>query len=437
MSTLVLWSYIYKAAAFAGLLLQVYFVTHGYLSYPTSSSLHFLNIFDRIRPFDPAINRLPSLAVCTRYTDVMDLTTLSQLMNMTFSRSEDWGDIQMIESMVTIADIFNLTPHVSEALRSCYYRTADGMQFKLRHQPECGNDTFQVKKFYVFEHVCYSFQIVKAQEYRLSDLPGALTYPSLLFGVGMSSKFRGAAKILISVHYDNYPDISISYGHRFTRLSDFKSMIPIVGGIAVMYQRIQYEVLPAPYDTRCNNDFVWCKYYCWKVFQKQSHKISYHAIITKPIRMKQATRADLMDSGFRKNLSHRLNYCNDKCTMPCSYDFAVTTPQFYQPVESRRMRSAAFGVYIENQMQPAIKVQAYAKLHLLEYFIFMGSSIGAWLGIDIGSFQNSIFKLSRSRHGTRKRVRQRNRARPLTQPAPVHRRHTLAPLAKHAAGSRT
>ena len=405
------WSILYNTIVLLGFLAEVYLLSYAYLMYETSSSLQ-LELSDKIVDNNGENNKIPSLAICSRYTDIMNLTALGKKVGQHLERSNEEADIERIESLVSIADIFEFTPNVSAAMHACFYRSKDGMQLNLEYQPQCSTE-FTIKKFYVFEHVCYTFKLDKKQEYPLSDLPKALTYPNFLLGIILTSKFKGMNLMILSIHYGEYPDISIAGGHRFHRLEDFKAMIPRYESIGVMYQRIGSSLLPAPYDTRCNHDFFSCTDSCWNLFQNQTlKKIRYDGIIRAPNSMRHITRTDLMDAEIRQLLSQRSDYCQEKCSTRCTYNYAITNPQFYTPANlSHKYSNMRFQVYIQNQELPAVRVVAYPSFDFMAYIIFIGSGIGTWLGVDLFSLEQKILKFIRNRKRIQRRGRKKNRIR--------------------------
>lgn len=205
--------HLFKVICFFGCCVQLIQIIGSYLEYATVTNVNLEYPYI----IEPSIAHL-----CFRYTDLIDIKKLQQKSGKKIPKGSlpkyDQADKNSeIHSMVTIADIFHLTPPESELIEACEIRkTNESKVCECENRTECYK-YLDVSKYFMQEFICYDVHHKEKLEYlfELSSTEVALT------GVGytllLRKEFRGVRVFQPIVTLRNKPTISRSYSAYFNR----------------------------------------------------------------------------------------------------------------------------------------------------------------------------------------------------------------------------
>ena len=125
---------------FVGCMWQISSISKIYFKYETSTELK-LSI--------PGELPAPDLSVCFRYSDIFNVSRFN--VNRTgdkLSESQNEDAIKQIQSVVTIADIFEYTPPTDLVIVKCRVRLPDEYRYREFNVSQC-RESFKIYNFYV------------------------------------------------------------------------------------------------------------------------------------------------------------------------------------------------------------------------------------------------------------------------------------------------
>ena len=147
-SSLDICSRLYTLACFIGFLVHSVNFSISFFEYQTSTSM-IIEIRQTIKT--------PDVAFCSRWTDIIDRSNASAY-SLNSKRSNDPDIIDEDMSVLTLNQIFQLTPTINETIDYCHYRRNDTNEAILKNGLDC-LEFFTVQKFYMQEFMlCLLFQ---------------------------------------------------------------------------------------------------------------------------------------------------------------------------------------------------------------------------------------------------------------------------------------
>lgn len=385
---------------------HIYIISSSYFRYATITSFSTRDGKEQ----ETINNMVPNLALCMRYTDILDYDRLHRLTGKRFSRSEAFPKRAHIQSQLTLRQLFDLTPAADSTLSACYYRSDDGFLFDLHYRSVC-QQIFSIERFYVNQFMCYLFRPDSRFDFPLSIAKKTLLSPSLYYGVRLSNLFWGMDFFIASVFYNDYPFVSLHYAPGMRRMEVFAASIPYYRAATFTYYWIQNELLPVPYDTACMNTQA-CSDDCWDRMESMIDRVSYFRIVPENkydhMDRQHVNYNDLMNGTKRNMIASEMKRCRSLCSGSwCSYSYTVTELQ-----ASRRahLPNESMSVYVQSERMPGVFAIAMPKIDLMAFLIYLSSCLEIWLGahlLTISRLYKRLEKRIRRRLKENKRKRRR------------------------------
>jgi hypothetical protein len=375
-----------------GFMMQVVTISESYFTYD-------VRIVNEISfPFKLPI---PGLSVCFRYGDIFDYDLFEEKYpeaNITYEQGleDDFADLSNI---VTIEDLFEMTPNDEELYVSCSMRKPASFFLEDWEGDNCSK-IFQVSKFYILNYICYRFNFTEEYDKRelsFEHIAFTLDVPGLIYEISLNeTAFANADFLRIVIHAsDFYPSDSIGFAPTLRRIIDKTTGKGKYNYFYIDFYGIDLKRLPSPYKTHCrkygDNEAMdnqrACHFQCLTNGTKTEYKkVMFNDIAMFPIPMGHMTEQLYKQNQtleFMKNLDDR---CSETCKeLSCYESLKITTPKKV-PTEPKGLD---FRVNSPKHMY--YKTEYLPKLDFMDYFVYISSSFGIWFGISI--FQINPFPL--------------------------------------------
>ena len=152
---------LYDVTAFILMSLNIAYLTMEYMQYRVDTDS---------APYFPVVLDTPKVSIC------FDLIELIQLKNETI----DW---QILNSHLTMDQVFSLMPPVDKMIESCVDRsyTLDSM-IQVNYSNECVG-LLQLMRYKMQGYVCYRFEIIEPAKYSYHTIINSLYRPRELYGM--------------------------------------------------------------------------------------------------------------------------------------------------------------------------------------------------------------------------------------------------------------
>lgn len=377
----------------------------------------------------------PGVTACFRYTDLLDFDRINSELkpNDKFSPwTYSWsaGPIRHYQKTLTIAQVFNYTPPVEEAVDGCRVRTPRSYELIESNYSYC-SEIFRVKKFFVLEYICYKYQLfldkVQVEEeekqekdssqvpfpidptsdpeeddedktknvnFTFLELTNTPAAPGLIFSISFSkeSRFNMEKYSKFMVHTaDTFPYKAVGLSPVIDKSGNSLSERSLT------YFKLTKKLLPAPFLTNCfdyrsnklpssstiaNHKQMYqsrsdCHQSCVKRrIMNRIQKIPFSSIETKHRNMTPLGYEDVLNQTILNELIDSYQSCQSDCIRPDCDE--VTT---FTRVSSTDQNHLEMVLNVQNE--PSIGVQYQPVLSFPEYFTYFLSCFGTWFGISV------------------------------------------------------
>ena len=218
-----------------GFLYQVFHLTNQYFKYPMSTAI-VIQVEQKIQ--------MPALSACFYYPPLL---SHRHPIFRYFRRIKEL-EILDTEPVLTLANIFDMTPDVNGLLAKCYYRVPKSYG---RYAENC-HKFFNLSKYFMSQYICYRFTPSHGRDklYNLNDLRNALLNPGMFFQVVLNDIMTtNASNIRLSLFDANgYPKSRFSAVVMTTKRLKSKSAL---NHFFLSYFKVRNDLLPAPYASNC------------------------------------------------------------------------------------------------------------------------------------------------------------------------------------------
>ena len=389
----------FKLLCFTGFLYQVLQISIAYFAFKTNTKivLHLNNKF---------IN--PSIILCIRYTDIIDRTNYQKYgihPKYNYNATEMFDDM----SNLTIKDIFDLTPDSSEIILGCQYRDKQYHQLvtKPYSRSDC-NSLFQTIKYQEGAFICYQFR-TKIADSNFNCMKALLSFYNYndLYTISLNQQLllSNAIKLIWFV-----PDGMNSYVVSMTDISrrfyafKIRYAHDLVNSSKENYFRIFGDYfsitrLEKPYDTQCTWNSNEAEEACHRkcnidAFAKYGYFPSTEYSLT-PEPLKHLEVSKIVNKTTLQNLKATTKSCHKNCKRkPCDDWYSVTVVDSFAFLYNNTITIAS-----GCSKRPAVIIKHLPRVTLMEFVMYVSSSLGIWFGISILSINpfNSRRKCVRKR----------------------------------------
>ena len=356
-------AYLFRVSLLPVLSWQLFNVVHHYFLFQTTSKFTYI--------LDPPVH-IPTLGFCFKYNDILEIHGVEPT-------EENYHKLFLARD----STLFNMTPKqlldsnaaTDELIDGCYLRhwKSRFKWFHYRNGSQCLQH-FSVEKFFSNNKLCYKMQIRKwREETYQSDIKLLLTNPNIIYAIILSSKVHLPEKLYV---FTKFFDTSLSFEFPVrVYTSDMQNNI-----ISLSNQVYVFSMLPAPYDTYC--DEAWgrekCLEACTSKALSRYNRISYGSTENRTLDMRFLSYSDLLNDSVNEMWRRAEVLCDKKCWQSsCRVILTTTFVQNRFPVKGLRN---IFAVGLPSHPIVRMKAVPVMKSYQLVYEILCCFSF--WLGLS-------------------------------------------------------
>lgn len=241
----------------------------------------------------------------------------------------------------------------------------------------------------------------------------SLYWERTLYEIRYSNLLSNATVVRPTLSSSSYPYFGRIYSQGYIKQNTGIAM-------TVGCQNIEHIFLGYPYDK-----FV-CSSYGeehFKCYDKCLSNLTMKYLDRKPFFDFHTNRNDdsklisfpmLQNVTIQKLLVEWNNYCGTRCPMfPCQFDFCITIGHMNARVNDHHGNSRGSLIRVESDPYPIVTTMAVPNISILDFFIFILSSLGSWFGLVIISCNPASFvcnlysKIKAKTQGMRTKKRRR------------------------------
>lgn len=381
-----LWSFFFKIVCVIGFVFQVFEVLQSYFRYETTSKMS-MGVDDELP--------VPSLAVCFRWTDILDRSQYEKY-NLSKVRPVGLAGVTREENLLKVGQIFHLTPKANETIKQCKYREHDSYDFIPVNGIKC-YEHFQVKKFLMQTLMCYTIVPKKINIYRMTRVAQAINYIGLVWEVFLDTKLDVADDITAIIYFEirnSLPLYSRNYGTTTRRYSDPLKYILSYNVFYISHEWHRIFLKPPPYDTNCDEGEgrFSCMRSCLKGRLLSVNRVPFTEItlqeeVDEIGHLFSVTSNDLRNPKIKKCLYESESVCEKKCKqLPCFQFFTKTS----MTTSYERRYNLTARVRATSPHLPTTDVITIPTSSLGHLIIYICTCFGTWFGLSVLSLDPAI-----------------------------------------------
>lgn len=394
-----------------GALLQMYQILNNYLKYEMMSEVNFFKE-DFVRP--------PAFSICFSYVELIDFSGLNT--NDTQIDVDFWNNITSnkerevisdhLQQQLTIKQIFDRTPNLTDLLINGWVRRANSY--------EVNYDNFEDMKSVKYvkdDLVCYAISHAGQNGSSRSDnfhlRSHHITYgqePGTQMMVTLDrSKVNHVSKAVAYLHpFDQLPRGDADFPFNYISNEEAKLFTKASSYIGLTYQKININLLPAPYGSGCHNyshrnpgQFGWtldekkrvtfeseyhCIHYCLRYRTlKFFNETSFTSTFGDALDIQIMTKHSIYQSMEKEVNFDRIF---DSCQNSCSGKSCVKSIFMPALVAVRESDEVTFMIYDMAGLETTATFKP--KILLVELLVQVLSVSGVWLGVSCVDFVSTF-----------------------------------------------
>ena len=320
----------------------------------------------------PQFMELMALSLCSPYPDLINYNVLNKTKNLiSKTRNERHQEIQ---KLLTIKEIFDLTPDSRIVINGCVLRSNSTRTVTtLTTNAEC-MELFQTSKYYTQEYLCY---LIKPKQFPIeyTTCTTTIDWPGVVYFIGIKynvSRLMHYIKIVVhssvllpreSKRYSAYFELPENESSHFK----VRYMRHILHYLGYPYDHFTCSNMPDEYD-KCMEECTVAK--CVKRFNKIPHDLN----IAHPYEYRPISGQDVADPVVSREVDTIIRDCSNVCSVrPCETDYTLTdyVDRDYTYLE----------IALAAPVSPDISIRFAASLKTLDLFVYVMGAIGTWFGV--------------------------------------------------------
>jgi hypothetical protein len=378
-----------------GFLVQIIGVGQVYFKYKTTT---------RIRMLERESISHPRVAVCVRYTDIIDYDHLYRAKGIKLKRTNSMFGVANIQSRLTIRDIFHYTRKEEDLVESVSLRKKEG--FVLYNYDKDIKSVLNITKFYLQEHLCYRIEVRDNFIIPLKRITSSLHHSNIMMSLAFNSSFSTIDNFMTIIFYGAVPSVSRYFCPTNDRLYNFDEKKIRNHRFIFAQARKEVHLKEPPYDTHCIRGSlggVHCTKECLFSLTRLLNRVPFTEIITEPLDIKHINYFDLIDVTRGAIINEAYERCENRCekVSSCDYDYTLTTIAGLRR-DDRPQHD--FQIFIKTPNKPTCIMTAEAMISLTEFVVYICSCVDIWFGLSFLSMNPFAFWAER-----RKKKLRRNR----------------------------
>lgn len=282
--------------------------------------------------------------------------------------------------VLTVTDMLNFTPQ--GYIERCSYRDKTGNNIIKSDKNMC--DIFEIKKYINQNYICFRLKTKEDYTIDLKSVVNSFYNRRMLYEVQFGGIYVNVTKIRTIITHKDLPYKSRTYSLRFIK----KKSTGIY--LQLSCQNVTDTWLGYPYFNficHTKHDMLWddCVYYCMqKKSLKNFNRLPFDAFHGVPIDKKILSPTLMNMYNVSETWSLWRNQCASSCKIrKCHYSYCITTGHAYAMISDEGIEDHSSAIRVESASGPDISVHYYPQMYLLDFIIYIFSSMGTWFGLVI------------------------------------------------------
>ena len=367
--------YAFRLLCLVGCLYQLTVITMDYTKYRTVT---------RMRRSVSNDLPVPNLALCVRYTDILDFSQIKTDLNITVNKKG--SDVKRAMSLLTLSQVFKYTPPIDSVLVRCAYPVKGSITLKFEHGEECEKHMI-LSKFYLQEFMCYRFEARNTKTISFDQIGSSLTHAGRIYTLELNRKMLEPRVLKMVAFYGSKPYYSDKLALTLHNHFDRDTGYTLYNTFTVSFTLYKVQLLPFPYDTKCQGTGeagrINCVQQCLREGLRPVERLPFSGILLQSVadEFSEFKHFNTMDMQ-NKTMLQLYNDLESECRSSCIYEDCVsnftTTTVTAETGDAHR-----FVVNVMIPLIPEAHIETDAAMKWSDYLIYAFSSLGFWMGISI------------------------------------------------------
>ena len=360
--------FIYYVICFSGFLWQFSSICDQYFKFETTSQI-------QVSADDEYTHQ--NLGICFFSTDLLNRSEPEKY-GLFNTYQEAWRRWPEEISLLTVKQLFTLTPDNKTILKSCAFRDKFNYHLLKRQTKEC-YQFFSTQKVLRGETMCYMFAPPENATFSWRQVSTSFQNKGKVYSINLQLN-RPLDMLIMVMSYQTVsssllPLLSRNFG-QIVNLN-FSNVVSISSSLNT------FNSLPAPYDTRCINGLNQdkCKSICLsQKLETQFKRLPANFYITNQSQdLKTITAEDIKNETVVSMLWQMQQDCNSRCShMPCFQIVSFTDSENHysnHPEGYLRIVSLV-------PKRPALYVSSIPLTSIPDFLLYMCNCFGIWFGLS-------------------------------------------------------
>ena len=381
-------NYLMFAVCSVGLLYQVIEISILYFTYTTTDNEDLVA---------PGFTPNPALSLCFRYGDIINYDMLNEKYpeaNISYSEQKAVDYIGLYP-LVTIKDLFEMTPNIPDILLACKLRQSSGIFIDSYEGEEICSKIFAVTKYYTMVFICYFFNYTQEYSGRnttFSILASSPVDQGMIFQVKLNlTSFKRADVIRPIVHgVTYYPLNSMGVTPDTRRVYNEEEGKAKTDSFSVDYYSGYMKRLPPPYPTMCEDyskrGFLLqrdCIDACVSAITlKIWSKVSFTSFVTKSLDAGHLSETELDEAGETIFIQD-IKKCRKSCSaLSCIDGMTITSSDGIESSPDKKIEEPGLEFKVNIPRRMGHSTEVLPAMDLTAYFVYISSCLGLWYGVS-------------------------------------------------------
>ena len=394
---------VYKLLCICGCVYQLQNVVLTYFSFETVTQNRFI---------DPVIVHFPSLHYCIRTLyDAMDRSYCKRKYG--FDSLNKYG-FENLTDHITVAEMLKYSPDI--VIDGCRFRDQTGNEIiALETSEECYK-YFRTKKYIFQQYTCYQLIGKDYKPISFRSIESSMRFERVVYDMRLKGPLASFRKIRFTITNGGYPYVSRVYSPAFYKAATERISAHIY------CQNFTINTLGYPYDKfTCEKEDMEhfnCIDTCLnETYIKKLGRLPFTLFHDYPIQMNLVSPPMIRNQSISLLLNTIYETCKKSCpTFPCQYDYCITMGHAntgQDEIVNKTHVKEGSTIRVETTGQPNAFITYLPKLPLLDFIIYIMSSLGTWFGLVMiscypGSAIKSWFTLISNVRRSKRIVHQKN-----------------------------
>ena len=392
----------FKMICFCGFSYQLQNIMMSYFKFGTIT---------RTQIVMPEVIGVPALHYCFPcLQDLIDIPAIEAKYKIRAGNTAT-PEVFKIMDQITIGDMFEFTPN--DPIQDCMLRDQAGNRIIEGSKQIC-NTVFNTTKYIIQQYVCYKSVPIRKDNFLFGLVVSSLDAERMIYEIKLKRMFNKVRKVRAIITNWKFPVLEHVYAPSFYKPSNQ------VRGFQMSCNNITARWLGYPYDKficqkKGEIDYYQCRDTCLeqKMFAKYRRMpfTSFYPNSFEKSTLKLVSSTMLEDPSISRQMYNWWKECHNNCpTFPCSYSYCSTAGYSSKPDFAYSGSNIGSTITVETSTHPNSFMTAFPQVPLLDFVIYVLSSLGTWFGFVIISC-NPINLMKSKEPGKDETVEMRNPGR--------------------------